>query len=110
MAIINTGVAFGIWTEVPNWIVLGAFGVLIACALKTRELWERIGIMMIFLGGAVNTYQRLILGGVVDNWEIWGVGYNNLADYLIFFGLVVYGYTYFRTTRKLGESASRKVR
>lgn len=95
MGAMNTGIAFGVWPEIPIWLVIGALGVLIACAVKTRELWGRIGVAMIMAGGMINIYQRLKFGGVVDNYQMWGVGYNNFADYLIFFGLVVYGYSYF---------------
>ena len=95
MTTMNTGIALGVWPEIPIWVVIVAFGVLFVCALKTRELWGRVGVLLILIGGGINTYQRLIFGGVVDNYQMLGVGYNNFADYLIFFGLVVYGYSYF---------------
>ncbi len=95
MATINTGVAFGLWPEIPIWIVVAAFGILIMVAVKTRELWERVGLALVIVGGAMNTMQRIVNGGVIDNLRMWGLGYNNVADYLIFFGLVVYGYSYF---------------
>ena len=53
-------------------------------------------------GGMANTYQRVRFGGVVDNLPMFYFGYNNIADYLIFFGVLVYGYTYF--VRRRGSS------
>lgn len=69
-------------------------------ALKTRELWERVGLSLVFIGGCLNFIQRLRYGYVIDPWPLGSLGYNNFADYLIFFGLVIYGYTYFVRRRE----------
>ena len=68
---------------------------MIVFAVKTREIIGRVGIGLMIVGGLVNTYQRITVGYVVDNLPMFGLGYNNLADYLIFFGLFLYGYSYF---------------
>ena len=107
---LNKGIAFGWAQGMPDWVGIFILCLLMFFAVKTRELYGRIGLGIVIAGGIVNTYQRLILGGVVDNLPMFGLGYNNLADYLIFFGLVLYGYSYYRTTRKLGNSAGRKIR
>lgn len=99
---LNTGVAFGMAQGMPFWVGLLAISLLLLCALKTRELWGRVGIGLIVVGGAMNTYQRLTTGAVVDNLPMFHFGYNNFADYLIFFGVLVYGYTYF--VRRRGSS------
>lgn len=97
---LNEGIAFGVWQGVPLLVV----GVALVCvgvfALKTRELWERIGLGIMAIGGSWNFVQRLRYGYVIDPWSFGSLGYNNLADYLIFFGLVVYGYTYFVRRRE----------
>lgn len=92
---LNEGIAFGIWQGVPLVVIVAALIVIAVIALKTRELWERVGLGLMLSGGSLNFLQRLNLGYVIDPWSVGGLGYNNLADYLIFFGLVVYGYTYF---------------
>ncbi|TXH00741.1 MAG: hypothetical protein E6R05_06550 [Candidatus Moraniibacteriota bacterium] len=107
---LNKGIAFGWVQGVPFWVGLLVICILLLSAAKTRELYERVGLGMMIVGGLVNTYQRMKFGGVVDNLPMLHFGYNNVADYLIFFGVLVYGYSYYRTTRKLGSSAGRRIR
>lgn len=52
----------------------------------------------------MNIYDRIRYGYVVDNWNLAGVLYNNLADYIIFAGLVIYGYSYFVRRRRSGRN------
>lgn len=92
---LNSGVAFGWFVGLPSWVGLLFLPILIIVAVKTRELLARLGIILMIIGGCINTYQRIKVGVVVDNLPMFGLGYNNLADYLIFFGLVLYGYSYF---------------
>lgn len=75
---------------------------LMIIAVKTRESVARVGLGLVIIGGIMNTYQRVTSGVVVDNLPMFGLGYNNFADYLIFFGVLVYGYTYF--VRRRGSS------
>ena len=97
---VNKGVAFGMLEGLPWWIGLLTIGCLLYCAVKTRELWERVGIVLVVAGGVMNLIQRYSQGMVSDPWKVFNLGYNNFADYLIFFGVVVYGYTYYRKSRK----------
>ena len=92
---INTGVSLGLFQDIPDWVVALAWLVVVISAVKVRELWERIALAAIVLGGGLNLWSRHMRGGVEDNWIFLGVLYNNAADYLIFFGVVLYGYTYF---------------
>lgn len=92
---INKGIAFGWWQGVPVWVGVVGLIALLLVAVKTRELWGRVGILLMLIGGGVNTLQRYLYGGVLDDLPMFGLGYNNLADYLIFFGIVLYGYSYF---------------
>jgi lipoprotein signal peptidase len=92
---LNNGIAFGWVQGIPDWVGVPILCMLILCAVKTREIIGRVGIVLMISGGLVNTYQRFTVGYVVDNLPMFGLGYNNLADYLIFFGIVLYGYSYF---------------
>lgn len=92
---LNKGIAFGLLTNLPVWIFVLVLLVLVYYAGKMRELWGRVGVVLIILGGVGNLVSRLKYGGVVDNWSFFGLVYNNLADYLIFIGLVIYGYSYY---------------
>lgn len=92
---LNTGVAFGMAQGMPFWVGLLVVCLLLIIAVKMRELYGRIGLGLMIVGGMANTYQRVRLGGVVDNLPMLQFGYNNIADYLIFFGVLVYGYSHF---------------
>lgn len=92
---LNRGVSFG-WLEgIGVGVVLLAWGIVLVVAVKTRELWGRCGLLLILIGGIMNIFDRLRYGGVRDNLNWGGVLYNNVWDYLIVAGLVVYGYSYF---------------
>lgn len=92
---INTGISFGWFTGISVWVPVFFLLLLLVLAVKTRELWGRVGMWLMIIGGAGNLWSRIRYGGVVDNLQFGSMLYNNLADYLIFFGLVIYGYTYF---------------
>ena len=91
---LNKGISFGLFAGMPIWVFVLVLILLVAYAVKMRELWGRVGVILIVIGGGMNTMSRLGYGGVVDYWKFFGLFYNNLADYLIFGGLCLYGYTY----------------
>lgn len=94
---LNQGISFGLLQGVSLWFLIIIWLGLFVYALKMRELWERIGLGLILLGGAGNIFSRIWHGGVLDNLSLLGLLYNNWWDYLIFTGLMIYGYThYFR--------------
>ena len=93
---INTGVSFGFLSGVSVWVVGLVWICLFVYAVKMRELWERVGVIFILVGGAGNIISRVVYGGVVDNLRFFGVLHNNVWDYLIFAGLVVYAIQVFR--------------
>lgn len=101
---VNEGVAFGLWRGIPIWVVGIVWMALFILALKMRELWERIGAIFILIGGSMNIYDRFRYGGVVDNLNFANVLYNNVWDYLIVAGLLIYGYSYF--VRRRGSSGN----
>lgn len=95
---LNKGVSFGWFSGIDVWMIVGVWMLVLWLFLK--EKFGRGGIVLILLGGRVNLLMRLIYGGVVDNWLIRDMLYNNLADYLIFVGLCWYGFTYFVRRRR----------
>ena len=86
---VNEGVAFGIWQGIPVWVVGVIWLVLAVSALKMRELWERIGVILILMGGGMNIFDRIRYGGVVDNLNFLGLVYNNVWDYVIVTGVLI---------------------
>lgn len=92
---INDGISFGFFPGVPVWVIGIFWVVLFIYAVKMRELWGRVGVGLILIGGAGNIIIRVMYGGVVDDLSLFGLLYNNGWDYLIFLGLLVYGYTYY---------------
>lgn len=93
---LNEGISFGVMQGIPVWVVGVVWICLFVYAGKMRELWERVGVILILVGGAGNIISRIVYGGVVDNLSFFGVLHNNVWDYLIFAGLVVYAIQVFR--------------
>ncbi len=92
---INKGITLGLFPDISILILCAVWVGVVIYAVKVRELWGRIGLGLIALGGGMNLYSRFVYGGVRDPWSLLGLLYNNGADYMIFFGIVIYGYTYF---------------
>lgn len=87
---LNKGISFGLFGGIPAWVI-GLFLIgFVVYAVKMRELWGRVGILLIVIGGAGNLAQRVMYGGVVDNWNFLGLFYNNLWDYVIGAGVAIY--------------------
>lgn len=89
---LNTGVAFGLLSEVGiaglvsgvGWILLGYF-------LVGYRLWHRggwVGVGLLVGGGLGNSVDRVLRGGVVDYLGILGIRFN-LADLAIVLGLAI---------------------
>lgn len=92
---LNSGVSFGLFPGLTPWILILLLLGLVIYAAKMRELWGRVGIVMIIVGGGMNLVSRIRYGGVVDNLDFFGLFYNNIWDYLIVAGLVVYVWNHF---------------
>lgn len=90
IAMLNLGSSFGLFPNLPILIYLMVLIGLLVVAVKMREFWGRIGILLIIVGGGGNLVSRVQNGGVVDNWNFFGIFYNNVWDYLIFVGILVY--------------------
>ncbi len=92
----NFGSTFGVFPGLPVWVFAIVLAYLLIVAVKMRELWGRIGLFLIIIGGAGNFTSRVLFGAVVDNWNFFGLFYNNIWDYLIVVGVGVYVIHLFR--------------
>lgn len=95
---LNTGVSLGLLPGLSLWVYVILLVALVAYALKMRELWGRIGVGLIILGGCGNLANRIMYGGVIDNLSFFGLFYNNIWDWMIGVGVGVYGLQVFRQT------------
>lgn len=85
-AVINQGFSFGVkmGTEWLFWLLLS----IVFIWLYRQKMW------LILTGGVANAVSRIVWGGVVDYWNFFGLVTNNLADWMIGVGLVVYAIQY----------------
>lgn len=86
---LNQGVSFGLLPGFSPWILGLVLVGLIIYAVKVRELWGRIGIGLIIVGGLGNLVSRIVHGGVLDYWNFLAIFYNNVWDWLIAVGVLV---------------------
>lgn len=87
---LNEGISFGLFRGISAWIIGFLLVWLIVLAVKTRELTARIGLSLMIVGGAMNLHSRVVYGGVRDYWNFLGLFSNNLADWIISIGLIIY--------------------
>ena len=88
---LNEGAAFGIlpgffWPLVMVVILAGVFWSL----LRVESWWQRVGLVLVLVGGVGNLVDRVVYGAVVDFicYPIIGVC-GNMADIFIVVGAVV---------------------
>ena len=83
----NKGISLGV-TFPGITIVSGLLLLLLGYWWYKERDWR---LLLIILGGLLNFSERLIFGSVSDYWRILGTGiYNNVNDWLIFGGVVLY--------------------
>ena len=83
----NPGISFGQVLPGVVWISTGVWLVTVIWFLRTKN-W-RVGLIM--LGGGLNLWQRWQWGYVIDYWKLPFLNlYNNVNDWLIFIGVVLY--------------------
>lgn len=83
---INNGASFGLNIPALELISFLFLILLLVVWWKEKKAW---GVLLIMLGGLLNLRERILFGGVRDYWQIPMTAiYNNLNDYLIFFGVV----------------------
>jgi len=81
----NYGVSFGINGTI--FLVLNIFFVLFLWWLYLKEEYRSWGVILV--GGMINLIDRIRLGYVNDYWWFFGL-YNNLADWLIGIGVLLF--------------------
>ena len=84
----NYGVSFGI----GGWFLI--FLNIILLLFLTWIWWKHNlgGISLVIVGGWINLFDRIIFGYVRDYWKI-GFVYNNIADWIIQIGVIIF-FTY----------------
>lgn len=84
----NYGISFGLVFERWWMVILGIFVV--------GWCWKK-GYWLVAMGGGINLADRIRLGYVRDYWHLPLVGlYNNLADWMIFIGIILLGLSVWR--------------
>lgn len=78
---------FPAWRWIP-WVALVVLLMLTTYYLL-RSTSSRDTFVMILLGGLSNVFDRFVYGGVIDYVHILGIATINLADILIFMGLLI---------------------
>lgn len=89
--VINRGVVFGWLTHPFVVVVLLVMGVLVLFRLlrSTKIAFnDRWGLALVAVGGLSNILDRLLYGGVIDYWPLFGWSTFNLADVEILLGVV----------------------
>lgn len=81
----NFGISFGI----GGWFFI--FLNVIIVVLLTRIWWKNnlAGINLVIVGGWINLIDRIFFGYVRDYWQ-FGWVYNNLADWMIQIGVIIF--------------------
>ena len=102
---LNEGVSFGLWKGIPLLVVGVAWFVEGYLLVREKSSLGKLGLILILVGGGWNFEQRLGHGVVIDNMSLFGLLYNNVADYLIGIGIILYGYSYF--VRRRADRSSR---
>lgn len=84
---LNRGISFGLGIPGVEIVVLIVWLGLIYFFYREKSA----ALLLVIIGGGWNLAERLLAGGVRDYWRIPLTNvYNNLADWLIFMGVVWY--------------------
>ena len=62
--------------------------------------WGRVGLILIFIGGALNLTERVLTGCVKDYLNFFGIFYYNIFVLFVSSGIAVFGFSYFRNHAK----------
>ncbi len=91
----NDGIAFGLFSDWPAWILIAINFLLILVLLfvllgiKREQILVLIGGILIFSGAIGNFIDRLFVGSVVDYIHLGRFPVFNLADVMISVGVTV---------------------
>lgn len=84
---LNPGISFGIRFPGVEWLGLVVWLGLLGWWWQKKDL----GLGLMLIGGLLNLGERYWLGGVRDYWQVPLLGvYNNINDWLIFGGAVIF--------------------
>lgn len=90
---LNQGISFGLFSSVPNWIVMVITVSILVMLHKYFLMWWQkypYTAVLFFAGGLSNIFDRLVVGGVRDWLPIPYTGlYNNFADWYIAIALIL---------------------
>ncbi len=81
----NFGVSFGM----EGWFLVGLSFVFILLLIVFWWKNNYFGINFVIVGGVINLIDRIIFGYVRDYWKLGWV-YNNLADWIIQIGIIIF--------------------
>ncbi len=103
--ILNRGMAFGMLTGKPEWLLIGASGFVMAvCAvilIQRPQYW--MGMSILLGAGLANWVDRILWAGVVDYWSIPGYPFVfNFADVAIKGALAILLLQFWRSLRPMG--------
>jgi len=82
---INRGVSFGLYFRGIEWIVSTILAVILYFLVK-KFGW---GLYLIWVGGVINLVNRILVGYVFDYFNLGWVS-NNVGDFLIFIGIILF--------------------
>jgi lipoprotein signal peptidase len=77
------------------------FGAVVFLIWKSENERERMALLFIISGGALNLFERIALGFVKDNFAIGNLGYFNFADVAIGTGIVILIREYIYSSKKV---------
>ncbi len=93
----NPGISFGLFGSAPSWVLPSIIGIAIIALVfwwvKETDTLSKIGLALIIGGALSNIVDRFLYGAVADFFHIyWGqksIFVNNIADMIIFFGVLL---------------------
>ena len=91
----NKGISLGVNLPMTEVFLVMFLAILLGQAVKNFK-WS---VYLIFVGGLINFVDRLIVGFVRDYFKIIFF-YNNLADWVIFVGVILFFAKYFDETNR----------
>lgn len=89
----NPGIAFSI--DLPTSVAIGLVVIILMILIKLFWLYQGkswlylLGLILVISGGVSNLVDKVRLGYVRDFVEIWWLPIFNLADVMIFVGLII---------------------
>jgi len=83
----NYGISFGI--NGVFFLCLNIFFILFLSWYWVIKIFGNIGVFLILTGGWLNLIDRIRFGFVSDYWKFFGL-YNNLADWIIGIGILIF--------------------